>query len=134
MISCAFRRPGKVMSSPPHGSLTLRVRLRRICLGSAARRPLGVTFVAAFFERLSPLRHRPAPQSRSLRWQRLRHLANRPERMMPSVLQERPLDYAWRSSRVCLVRGRRSGGLPLRQFPRMRDPKGEWSVRRSARQ
>ena len=27
------------------------------------------------------------------------HLANRPERMMPSVLQECPPDYAWRSSR-----------------------------------
>ena len=30
----AFRRPGMLMSSPPHGSLTFRVRLWRIYLDS----------------------------------------------------------------------------------------------------
>ena len=80
------------MSSPPRGSLTLRVRLRRIYLDSAP----GVSVLrpgVRWMHFVSPALSEPssgAPQDDSV------HLANRPARRTPSVLQEHPPDCAWR--------------------------------------
>jgi hypothetical protein len=88
--------PGMLMSSPPYGSLTLRVRLRDDSLSDfraeasvlAARRSGWVLDRFQVHVRLSPLRHKTCSAGLdSLRWQRLRHLPNRSSRMIPSVLR-----------------------------------------------
>ena len=79
-----LRRPAigePLMSSPPHGSLTLRVRLRLIYLNSRQGSRLlpdvrwALVVAAALNERSS------TPRDSAFK-----RLANRPERMTPSVM------------------------------------------------